>query len=257
MAVNSGKTQLRAAIADRGLTLTDVANACGVTRGAVGQWFIDGPNERPIPRRHMATIRELLAEPSSPAKASGSEPQLVMLQPRGFATEPLAVAPVTLPEPARRRRRPPPRVPVPGPMHWGAPPFVGQMPPPGSPIHYPGHWAPPPVKPPPASAYVSPAAGPAAGPQHTVIAAAHNRASQLGEHSDVRSPERGGGFPLGQFFGLTGPIRREDREAFEARLTLEASESGFAGSPELRQMIEALRAAVRGHNRKFGYHETF
>jgi hypothetical protein len=58
---------------------------------------------------------------------------------------------------------------------------------------------------------------------------------------------------LGQFFGLTGPIRHEDLEAFEARLTLEASENGFAGSPELQQMIEALRAAVRSHNRKFGY----
>jgi hypothetical protein len=58
---------------------------------------------------------------------------------------------------------------------------------------------------------------------------------------------------LGQFFGLTGPIRHEDLEAFEARLTLEASESGFAGSPELQQMIEALRAAVRSHNWKFGY----
>jgi transcriptional regulator with XRE-family HTH domain len=251
MAVNTGKTQLRAAIADRGLTLTDVANACGVTRGAVGQWFIDGPNERPIPRRHMATIRELLAASdapvTSPARAARrlprSEPQLAM--------------PQSLPVPARRSRRPSPANPIPQSMHWGAPPFLGLMPPPGSPIHYPGHWASPPVMPPAAPAYVSPAAGPAAGPQHTVIVAAHNRASQLGEHSDVRSPERAGEFPLGQFFGLTGPIRREDREAFEARLTLEASESGFAGSLELRQMIEALRAAVRSNNRKFGYQKTF
>jgi hypothetical protein len=110
--------------------------------------------------------------------------------------------------------------------------------------------------PPPAPAYVSPAAGSAAGPQHPVIVAAHNHASQLGERCDVRSPERGE-FPLGQFFGLTGPIRREDREAFEAQLMLYAAENGFAGEPELRQVIEALRAAVRSHNRKFWYQETF
>jgi hypothetical protein len=106
--------------------------------------------------------------------------------------------------------------------------------------------------------------------------AAHNRASQLGEPhdvaplgADVRSPplrlayagaqetRSVAEFPLGQFFGLTGPIRREDREAFEAQLTLYAAENGFAGEPELRQMIEALRAAVRSHNRKVWYQETF
>jgi CRISPR-associated endonuclease Cas1 len=59
------QARLRAAIVDHGLTLTDVANACGVTRGAVGQWFINGPNERPIPERHMATIRRLLTEPNA------------------------------------------------------------------------------------------------------------------------------------------------------------------------------------------------
>jgi transcriptional regulator with XRE-family HTH domain len=73
------QTRLRAAIADRGLTLTDVANACGVTRGAVGQWFIDGPNGRPIPERHMATIRGLLG---------GSERGTLYAAENGFAGEP-------------------------------------------------------------------------------------------------------------------------------------------------------------------------
>jgi hypothetical protein len=59
------QARLRAAIVDRGLTLTDVADACGVTRGAVGQWFINGPNGRSIPERHMATIRRLLTEPNA------------------------------------------------------------------------------------------------------------------------------------------------------------------------------------------------
>jgi hypothetical protein len=59
------QARLRAAIFDRGLTLTDVANACGVTKAAVGQWFNKGPNGRPIPDRHMATIRGLLAEPNA------------------------------------------------------------------------------------------------------------------------------------------------------------------------------------------------
>jgi len=54
------QARLRAAIVDHGLTLTDVANACGVTRGAVGQWFINGANGRPIPERHMTTIRGLV-----------------------------------------------------------------------------------------------------------------------------------------------------------------------------------------------------
>jgi hypothetical protein len=199
----AGKSRLRAALEARGLSLTHVADACGVSRSAVSNWFLSGPGWRPIPRRHMATIRELLAEPSSPAKTSGPEPQLVMLQP-------LAVAAGTLPEPTRRRQRAPARAPATQPMHWGAPPFLGQMSPPSSPMHYPGHWASPPVMPPPTSAYVSPAAG----PQHAVILAAHNHASQLGERRDVRSSERDGEFPLGQFFGLIGPIRREDREAF-------------------------------------------
>jgi hypothetical protein len=59
------QARLRAAIVDRGLTLTDVANACGVTRGAVGQWFINGPNGRSIPERHMTTIRGMLTEPNA------------------------------------------------------------------------------------------------------------------------------------------------------------------------------------------------
>jgi hypothetical protein len=58
-------------------------------------------------------------------------------------------------------------------------------------------------------------------------------------------------FRWGEFFGLTGPIRREDREAFEAQLTLYAAENGFAGEPELQQVIEALRRAVRRHNASF------
>jgi hypothetical protein len=102
--------------------------------------------------------------------------------------------------------------------------------------------------PPPAPAYISPA-----GPRHTDMVAAHNHADRQGERRDVRSPESGVEFPLGQFFGLTGPIRREDREAFEARLILEATESGYAEALELRQMIDALRATVRRHNQKFGY----
>jgi hypothetical protein len=240
MDASTGKARLREAIAERGLALADVARACGVSRPAVAQWFTDKPSRRPIPERHMATIRELLAAPgspvTSPAKAtrSGPEPQLAM------PPQPLAV-------PARRRRRTPPRAPAPQPMYWGASPFLGQMPPPGSPMHYPGHWASPPVMPPPAPAYVSPA-----GPRHSDIVAAHNHASQLGEHRDVRPPERGTEFPLGQFFGLTGPIRREDREACEAQLTFYAAENGFAGEPELQMVIEALRVAVRGHNRNFG-----
>ena len=102
--------------------------------------------------------------------------------------------------------------------------------------------------PPPAPAYISPAAG----PRHSDIVAAHNQASQRGERRDVRSdaaPE----FPLAQFFGLTMPIRREDREAFEAQLTRHAVENGFDDAPEVRMMIEALRTAVRRHNQQFGH----
>ena len=55
----------------------------------------------------------------------------------------------------------------------------------------------------------------------------------------------------GRFFGLTMPIRREDREAFEAQLTLYAVENGFADESELQQVIEALRTAVRRHNSSF------
>jgi transcriptional regulator with XRE-family HTH domain len=259
-AVINEDAHIRAALSARGIALKQVADACGISKGAVSQWFLSGPGWRPIPKRHMATIRQLLAaSPSapdgwnvararkkvtSPAKATRSrpEPQLAMPQP-------LAV-------PARWRRRTPPRTP-PHPMHWGAPPFLGVEPSPRTPMHYPGHWASPPVMPPPPPAYVSPAAGPAAGPQHAVIVAAHNRVSQLAERRDVRSPEHAAEFPLGQFFGLTGPIGREDREAFEGQLTLYAAENGFAGEPELQQLIEVLRAAVRSHNRKFGYQETF
>jgi hypothetical protein len=57
------QAHLRAAISDCGLTLTDVADACGVTKAAVGQWFNKGPNGRPIPERHRATIRGLLEGP--------------------------------------------------------------------------------------------------------------------------------------------------------------------------------------------------
>lgn len=182
------------------------------------------------------------------ARAQETEPQLAMG----------ASAALQLPAlPTKRRRRAPRRSP-PQPMHWGAPPFLGQMPPPSSLMHYPGHWASTPVMPPPAPVYVSPT-----GPRHSDIVAAHNRASRLGERRDVRSPpherlayagaqETGDSeFPLGRFFDLTMPIRREDREAFEAQLTLYAAENGFAGEPELRQMIEALRAAVIRHNASF------
>jgi transcriptional regulator with XRE-family HTH domain len=119
---------IRAALSARGIALKQVADACGISKGAASQWFLSGPGWRPIPERHMATIRELLAEPAPvtapqrrepqrerPAKATRSRqnPQLAMLQP-------LAVAAGTLPEPARRRRRAPPRAPVPQPMYWGA-----------------------------------------------------------------------------------------------------------------------------------------
>jgi hypothetical protein len=155
MAVNTGKTQLRAAIADRGLTLTDVANACGVTRGAVGQWFIDGPNWRPIPGRHMATIRELLA--SSPQER-GQVEAFERLAEGQSAGNPGAPA---------RRRSPPPR------------------PPARSPIHYPEHWALPPVMPAPMQGHVRPATG----PQHSDFVAEHNYASQHSGRRDVRFPK--------------------------------------------------------------------
>jgi hypothetical protein len=64
------QARLRAAIFDRGLALTDVANACGVTKAAVGQWFNKGPNGRSIPDRHMTTIRRLLAEPNATTRRS-------------------------------------------------------------------------------------------------------------------------------------------------------------------------------------------
>jgi transcriptional regulator with XRE-family HTH domain len=160
------EAHIRAALSARGIALKQVADACGISKGAVSQWFLSGPGWRPIPERHMATIRELLAEPAPvtapqrrepqrkrPVKAAGPEPQLVMLQP-------LAVAAGTLPEPARRRRRAP-RAPAPQPMFWGAAPFIGLEPPPRPATHFPGHWAFPPVMPPPAPAYISPA-----GPRH-------------------------------------------------------------------------------------------
>jgi hypothetical protein len=59
------QARLRAAIFDRGLTLADVADACGVSKAAVGQWFNKGPNGRPIPDRHMVTIRGLVTEPNA------------------------------------------------------------------------------------------------------------------------------------------------------------------------------------------------
>jgi hypothetical protein len=43
---------LRAQLAARGISLTQVAYACGVSRPAVSQWFIDGEQWRPIPARH-------------------------------------------------------------------------------------------------------------------------------------------------------------------------------------------------------------
>jgi transcriptional regulator with XRE-family HTH domain len=187
---STGTTRLREAIAERGLALTDVAYACGVSRPAVAQWFTDKPSRRPIPERHMATIRELLAaSPSvlaSPAEPGRhrSEPQLAMGA--NAALQPPAL-------PTRRRQRPPPRSSAPQPMYWGAPPFLRQEPPPRTPMHYPGHWASPPVMPPPASAYVSPALRKASagadmtGPRHSNIVAAHNHASASATMSDRRS----------------------------------------------------------------------
>src|SRR5208337_2291617 len=68
------------------------------TRGAVGQWFIDGPGWRPIPARHMATIRELLAAPPGPTYVE--EPA----RPRRSATAAAPPAPTYVEEPARPRR---------------------------------------------------------------------------------------------------------------------------------------------------------
>src|SRR5208337_979325 len=68
------------------------------TRGAVGQWFIDGPGWRPIPARHMATIRELLAAPPGPTYVE--EPA----RPRRSATAAAPPAPAYVEAPARPRR---------------------------------------------------------------------------------------------------------------------------------------------------------
>jgi transcriptional regulator with XRE-family HTH domain len=169
MDVGTGKTRLRAAIDERGLSLAAIGRACGVSRTAVAQWFTDRPSWRPIPERHMVTIRELLAAPpnvlASPAKPDRPRsPHERLAYARAQETEPqLAGASAALQPPAlptRRRqlaagtavRRPPPRSPAPQPRYWGAPPFLGQEPPPRSPMHYPGHWASPPVMPAPAPA---------------------------------------------------------------------------------------------------------
>src|SRR5215475_14294245 len=111
MAVNTGKTQLREALADRGLTLTDVAYACGVSRPAVAQWLTDKPSWRPIPDHHMATIRELVAEPSalaSPAKAARPRSDLQL----AGASAPLQLSTLPTKRPRRAARSPQP-------MHWG------------------------------------------------------------------------------------------------------------------------------------------
>jgi hypothetical protein len=44
MDVGTGKTRLRAAIDERGLSLAAVGRACGVSRTAVAQWFTDRPS---------------------------------------------------------------------------------------------------------------------------------------------------------------------------------------------------------------------
>jgi hypothetical protein len=156
MALNTGKTQLREALAANGVTLAQVGSACGVSRGAVSQWFIDGPNGRPVPERHLATIRELLA----------SHPQERQVKP---------------PTPARRRSPPPVR--------------PRRSPPqPRSPIHYPEHWAPPPAMPTPTQGHVRPATGPQHSDfvaEHN-YASQHgaSRGTGVGERLEFFPPER-------------------------------------------------------------------
>jgi len=161
----AGKDQLRAAFEARGLTLTDIADACGISRSAVANWFLSGRGWRPIPERHMATIRELLGAqdqggPGSHVPAGTGAPHPTELDSAG-------VPPARVEAPAAARR----------PARRG----LARTPARRSPMHYPGHWTSPPVTPTPS---VADAAG--LGPQHSDFVAEHNYASQHGEVRDVR-----------------------------------------------------------------------
>src|SRR5262249_51881945 len=70
-AVINENAHIRAALGARRIRLKQVASACGISKGAVSQWFLSGPGWRPIPEHHMTTIRELLTEPSAPVTESG------------------------------------------------------------------------------------------------------------------------------------------------------------------------------------------
>jgi hypothetical protein len=152
---------IRAALSARGIALKQVADACGISKGAVSQWFLSGPGWRPVPEHHMATIRELLA--SSPQERRQVE-AFERLAEGQSAGNPGAPA---------RRRSPPPARPSARPRR--------SPPQPRSPIHYPEHWAPPPVM--PAQACTSSASG--FGPLHSDFVAEHNQLSQYGKRRDV------------------------------------------------------------------------
>ena len=59
-------------------------------------------------------------------------------------------------------------------------------------------------------------------------------------------------FPLGQWFDLTKPISRDDREIAEAQMAVYAIKQGLEPEgAEWRQAVAELRAAARAHNRAF------
>jgi hypothetical protein len=56
-------------------------------------------------------------------------------------------------------------------------------------------------------------------------------------------------FPLGDWFDLSKPISREDREICEAQMALYAYKQGDdPDDPEVRRVCEELRTAVKRHN---------
>jgi hypothetical protein len=56
-------------------------------------------------------------------------------------------------------------------------------------------------------------------------------------------------FPLSEWFDLTKPISREDREKCEAQMALYACKDGDdPNGPDVRRACEELRAAVKQHN---------
>jgi hypothetical protein len=55
-------------------------------------------------------------------------------------------------------------------------------------------------------------------------------------------------FPLDQWFDLSKPISRDDREVCEAQMALYALKQGEDPGPEWRRACAELRAAVKQHN---------